>query len=91
MKLGCQMAFNERTSPDFVAAAGALVEECGIHSLWVPEHVLFFPEYASRYPYTDDGKIAGDPNAIRFIPRNKSRAWITCLTAGSISVSASAG
>jgi probable F420-dependent oxidoreductase len=64
MKLGCQMAFNERTSPDFIAAAGALVEECGIHSLWVPEHVLFFPEYASRYPYTENGKIAGDPNSL---------------------------
>jgi probable F420-dependent oxidoreductase len=64
MKLGCQMAFNERTSPNYVATAGAIVEECGIHSLWVPEHVLFFPEYASRYPYTDNGKLEGDPTSL---------------------------
>ncbi len=64
MKLGCQMAFNERTSPAFIAAAGQLVEECGVHSLWVPEHVLFFPEYASRYPYTENGKIQGDPTSL---------------------------
>jgi probable F420-dependent oxidoreductase len=64
MKLGCQMAFNERTSPDYIATAGALVEESGIHSVWVPEHVLFFPEYSSRYPYTQDGKLEGDPTSL---------------------------
>jgi probable F420-dependent oxidoreductase len=64
MKLGCQMAFNEWTSPAYIASAGALVEESGIHSVWVPEHVLFFPEYASDYPYTEDGKLEGDPNSL---------------------------
>lgn len=26
--------------------------------------MLFFPEYESRYPYTDDGRIAGDPRSL---------------------------
>jgi probable F420-dependent oxidoreductase len=64
MKVGCQMAFNETTSPQYIAEAGALVEELGFHSFWVPEHVLFFPEYASRYPYSDDGRIRGDPRSL---------------------------
>lgn len=64
MKIGCQMAFNDLTSPDYIAEAGGIVEELGFHSLWVPEHVLFFPEYASRYPYSDDGKLRGDPKSL---------------------------
>ena len=51
LKLGCQMAFNEHTSPEYIAAAAAMVEKLGYDSFWVPEHVLFFPEYESKYPY----------------------------------------
>ena len=64
MKIGCQMAFNEYTSPDYIAAAAQRVEELGFHCFWVPEHVMFFPEYESKYPYTDDGRIAGDPRSL---------------------------
>lgn len=64
MKIGCQMAFNHFTTPDYIAEAGQVVEEMGYHSLWVPEHVLFFPEYASRYPYSDNGRINGDPTSL---------------------------
>lgn len=64
MKIGCQMAFNEYTSPDYIAEAAGHVEELGFYGFWVPEHVLFFPEYESRYPYTDDGRIAGDPRSL---------------------------
>lgn len=64
MKVGCQMAFNDRTTPEYIAAAGRIAEQMGFHSLWVPEHVLFFPDYDSRYPYSDDGKLKGDPRSL---------------------------
>jgi len=64
MKIGCQMAFNEYTSPGYISEAAAHVEELGFYGFWVPEHVLFFPEYESRYPYTEDGRIAGDPRSL---------------------------
>lgn len=64
MEIGCQMAFNEFTSPAYMAEAAQLVEEMGFACFWVPEHVMFFPEYASRYPYSDDGRIAGDPRSL---------------------------
>jgi probable F420-dependent oxidoreductase len=80
MKIGCQMAFNDRTSPSYIAQAGRIAEELGFHSFWVPEHVLFFPEYESRYPYSDDGKIRGDPrslldpfSALCYVAANTSR------------------
>ena len=80
MKIGCQMAFNDRTSPDFIAAAAGIAEERGFESLWVPEHVVFFQDYDSRYPYTDNGRIQGDPrslldpfSALTYVAANTSR------------------
>ena len=64
MKVGCVMAFNDFTPPDFIGEAAQYMEGQGFHQFWVPEHVLFFPEYESRYPYTDDGKIAGEPRSL---------------------------
>ena len=64
MKIGANLIFNHYTSPAFVAEGARLVEEAGFHSIWVPEHVVFFPEYESRYPYTPDGRLPGEPEGI---------------------------
>ncbi len=64
MKIGVSMAFGHFTPPESIVAAARLLDEAGLHSVWVPEHVLFFPEYASRYPYAADGKIPGNPRGI---------------------------
>ena len=64
MKFGMQTPFNDRTPPEVVAGAGQIGEELGFDSFWVPEHVVFFPEYASQYPYSDDGKIPGSPTSL---------------------------
>ena len=64
MKIGANLIFNHYTPPAFVAEAAQLVEEAGFHSLWVPEHVVFFSEYDSTYPYTEDGRIPGEPEGI---------------------------
>lgn len=64
MKIGCIMAFNDATSPGYIKDAAQHVEEMGFYGFWVPEHVMFFPEYESKYPYTEDGRIAGDPRSL---------------------------
>jgi probable F420-dependent oxidoreductase len=64
MKIGVQTGFSQATPPELIAAYGTIAEERGFHSLWVPEHVLFFQEYASRYPYAGDGKIPGNPDGV---------------------------
>ena len=64
MKLGVAMAFSQHTSVGFIKDAVQMVEAKGIDSIWVPEHVLFFPEYASTYPYSDSGRIPGDPEGL---------------------------
>lgn len=80
MKLGLAMAFSQHTSPQFIRDAVQMVEAKGVHAIWMPEHVLFFPEYASTYPYSDNGRIPGDPEglldpftALTFIAANTSR------------------
>lgn len=64
MKVGVQTAFSGATSPELIAEFGKIVEERGFHSIWVPEHVVFFRDYASQYPYSEDGKIPGNPDGV---------------------------
>ncbi len=64
MKIGANLAFSHYTPPEFVVEAAKLVEEAGFHSIWVPEHVIFFPDYESPYPYTADGRLPGEPEGI---------------------------
>src|SRR6478609_12008724 len=45
----------ERVVIDAVAGAA---ERAGFATLWVGEHVVMVDESASRYPYSDDGRIA---------------------------------
>ena len=63
MQIGCQMAFNDFTSPKYIAEAAQFVEEFGFAEFWVPEHVMFFPSYESKYPYSEDGRIGGEPRS----------------------------
>ena len=57
MKLGLVIPFDgrpDRTMQD-VRDVAVHAETAGIDSLWFPEHVVFFPSYTSKYPYTADG------------------------------------
>ncbi len=64
MKIGVISGFGAGATPELIAATGRVAEERGFHSIWAPEHVVFFPEYASRYPYSGDGKIPGNPDGV---------------------------
>ncbi|MYF49992.1 MAG: LLM class F420-dependent oxidoreductase [Gammaproteobacteria bacterium] len=64
MKIGVSMAFNHITPPAFIGEAAQMVEAAGFDAIWVPEHVIFFPEYESRYPYSANGRIPGEPEGI---------------------------
>lgn len=64
MKLGIfTPSANPYATPELLTALGREAEARGIHSLWVPEHVVLFDEYASRYPYAGDGKIPVPPGS----------------------------
>lgn len=80
MKVGVVSGFDGRRPPEFIVGVAQIVEERGLHSFYVPEHVIFFREYASRYPYAEDGRIPGEPDgvlepftALTFIAAHTSR------------------
>jgi probable F420-dependent oxidoreductase len=50
-------------TPEFLEACGEAAEEAGIASIWVGEHVVFTDEYASRYPYAEDGRLGLPPES----------------------------
>jgi probable F420-dependent oxidoreductase len=49
--------------PDIMVAVAAAAESAGFATLWCGEHVVMVDRPASRYPYSDDGKIAVPPDA----------------------------
>ncbi len=57
MKLGISELFPGvgRRSGSWSTEAARLIEEIGYRSVWLPEHVVFFPEYRSQYPYESGG------------------------------------
>ncbi len=66
MKLGVFVPFATPVADGpFLRAVGEAAEGAGFHSLWVAEHVVLFDEYASKYPYSADGRIpAGGTSGI---------------------------
>lgn len=64
MKIGATVAYSHYTPIDYIVQSAKYLEDIGFNSIWVPEHVLFFPDYESNYPYTDEGKIPGDPEGV---------------------------
>jgi len=48
-------------TPELLALIGSEAEERGFSTIWVGEHVVLFEEYASSYPYAEDGRIPAPP------------------------------
>jgi len=51
------------TTPELLDAVAEGAEARGIGTIWVGEHVVLFEEYASRYPYAEDGRIPAPPGS----------------------------
>ena len=64
MRIGAAVAYSHNTNPEFIKRSAQLIESLGYYSMWVPEHVMFFPDYDSAYPYTEEGKLPGDPEGV---------------------------
>ena len=64
MDIGITTAFSHHTPIDYIVGAAQRIEAAGFATVWVPEHVLFFPEYESSYPYSQDGRVPGDPDGV---------------------------
>ena len=70
---------NPFATPEYLTALGRGAEHRGFHSLWVAEHVVLFDEYASRYPYADDGRIPVPADA-GFLDTHNALAFLAGVT-----------
>jgi probable F420-dependent oxidoreductase len=52
---------NPFTTPELLSAVAREAEDRGINAIWVGEHVVTFDDYASSYPYADDGRVPLPP------------------------------
>ncbi len=50
-------------TPELLVETARVAEECGFHSLWLPEHVVLFDQYSSVYPYSEDGRLPAPAEA----------------------------
>lgn len=58
MKIGVFGTFmSPHSTPDFVADLGIRLEQAGVESLWMGEHVVLFDEMEFPYPGSRDGRI----------------------------------
>ena len=52
---------SKKRNLDFMAEFARTAEALGFDGIWMPEHVLFFDEYESVYPYPE-APIAANPD-----------------------------
>ncbi len=64
MEIGIFCPFSAATPPDLMGQAMVAIEDRDFHAIWLPEHVVMFPDYESRYPYHAGGKLAGFDNGM---------------------------
>jgi probable F420-dependent oxidoreductase len=57
--IGLSDAFGGTPARDagFIQEYASRAEALGFESLWVPEHIVFFDRYDSRYPYNESGVL----------------------------------
>jgi len=54
---------NPFATPQFLAAVAREAEARDVHCIWVGEHVVTFEQYASKYPYAEDGQAPIPPGS----------------------------
>ena len=70
MRIGMASYFGTTPRRDFsfVRDFSVCTEELGCATMYAPEHVVFFPSYTSKYPYSADGKPNWGPDAGAYDP-----------------------
>src|SRR5215211_3292125 len=70
LPIGLSTSFGNTPARDatFVQEFASRAESLGYESLWVPEHIVFFENYESRYPYNESGLLEVGDDAGLFDP-----------------------
>lgn len=81
MKIGFfAVGIGPAAEPDILAATAQAAETCGFHSLWAPEHVVLIDQYASKYPYSPDGRLPMPTTQIDILDPYVALTYAAALT-----------
>ena len=88
MKIGLfAVGTNRMAGGGLLRAVAAHAERLGVATLWVPEHVVLLDQYASRYPYADNGQIPAPSHA----PIMDPFLALTCMAAATSKIRLATG
>jgi probable F420-dependent oxidoreductase len=68
-------------TPEYLQAFGEAADEHGFSTIWVPEHVVLFDEYESRYPYAENGRVPAGGDTGMLEPLD-TMAFLAAVTTG---------
>jgi probable F420-dependent oxidoreductase len=58
LKIGMTaIGIGKAAQPGIIKVVAGNADRLGFGTLWAPEHVVLFDEYASKYPYSQDGRF----------------------------------
>jgi probable F420-dependent oxidoreductase len=58
LKIGMTaIGIGKAARPNIIKAVAENADRLGFGTLWAPEHVVLFDDYASKYPYSSDGRF----------------------------------
>ena len=66
--------------PEVMSLAAETAEQAGFHSIWAPEHIVLLDQYASRYPYSPDGKFPSPTMQVEILDPFAALTFIAAQT-----------
>ena len=66
--------------PEVMSLAAETAEQAGFHSIWAPEHIVLLDQYASKYPYSPDGKFPSPTMQVEILDPFAALTFIAAQT-----------
>lgn len=66
--------------PEIMSVAAQAAEQAGFHSIWAPEHIVLLDQYASKYPYSADGKFPSPDMQVEILDPFAALTFIAAQT-----------
>ena len=66
--------------PEVMSLAAKTAEDAGFHSIWAPEHIVLLDRYASKYPYSPDGKFPSPDMQVEILDPFAALTFIAAQT-----------
>ena len=66
--------------PEVMSLAAETAEQAGFHSIWAPEHIVLLDQYASKYPYSPDGRFPSPTMQVEILDPFAALTFIAAQT-----------